>query len=432
MATYVATNTTYPTIGEVIRYLAVTSGLVVTDSTDRFYEALKPFVREQKGKDFGQLEAILDELESRLEEVIAPPGLGKFCFDVFRRVLDKYKALIVLSRTNSWSREQFLEEKLVPEFIAPYAAWLLKNLNREPFDFLSTEDLLRSAAPLGLAFSHFLSLAGKSWADLAELYQGKAQSYGDKPAEHDVEDNKKLIRKWRTGKATPSFGTCWELLDALGLGQYSGLVFWMWIARFLQKVDRRYRLLIADSIQRGDDLPSTRDFAARLTAESDAMARRQISADAVRNLRMLTTLLFYNKHRHKGDKARVEGLLARIKEQVRDAPLVQFYISWLEARYHLYCRDMPKALVAYEQAYYEGMYCDCQADDAILPEWAAVAQKAGDRPALKRINSRMKLMGMYPRGMSAKEVATLRLKAFHENLGAGLCFHEAFATNALG
>jgi hypothetical protein len=430
MAIYVATNTTYPTIGEVIRYVAVTSGLVVTDSTDDFYEALKPFVQEQKGRDFGQLKAILDELERRLEEVIAPPGLGKNCFDVFRRVLENYTTLILLSRTNSWTREQFVKEKLVPDFIVPYAAWLLKNLNREPFDFLSAETLLRSTAPLDVAFSHFLSLSDKSWTDLAELYQGKAAWYGNRPTEHDVEDNKKLIRKWRTGKATPSFSICRDLLDALGLGEYSGFVFWMWVARFLQKVDRRYRLLIADAVQRGDDMPATREFAKRLTAESDAMARGKISADGVRDLRVLTTLLFYNKHRHKGDKARVEGLLAKAKEQVGDSPQVQFYITWLQARYHLYCRDMPKALAAYEQAYYEGMYCDCQADEAILPEWASVAQKAGDRPALKRINSRMKLMWLYPTKMSANEVATLRLKEFHENLGAGLCFHEAFATSS--
>lgn len=431
MATYVATNTTYPTVGEVIRYLAVTSGLVITDSTDRFYEDLKPFAREQKGKDFGRLEEILDELERRLNTIIAPPGVGEICFTVFRRVLDKYKKLILLSRTNSWSREQFVEEKLVPEFIVPHAAWLLRTLNREPFDFLSVDDLLRSPSPFDVAFSHFLSLAGKSWSDLAELYEGKAQSYGEKPTEHDVEDNKKLIRKWRAGRATPSFGTCWALLDALGLGEYSGIVFWMWIARFLQKINGRYRLLIADAIQRGDDLPAASDFAKRLTNKSDALAREQVTADTVRNLRMLTTLLFYNKHRHKGDKARVEALLATIKEQVGNLPLTQFYVTWLEARYHLYCRNMPKALATYEQAYYEGMYCDCQADDAILPEWAALAQKAGATAALKRIDSRMKLMGIYPTGMSAKEVAALRLKAFHENLGAGRCFHEAFTTDGL-
>jgi hypothetical protein len=53
------------------------------------------------------------------------------------------------------------------------------------------------------------------------------------------------------------------------------------------------------------------------------------------------------------------------------------------------------------------MYCDCQADEAILPEWAAVAQKAGDRPALKRINSRMQLIPISCTGESTTSAIDL-------------------------
>ena len=141
---------------------------------------------------------------------------------------------------------------------------------------------------------------------------------------------------------------------------------------------------------------------------------------------MLTTLLFYNRHRHQGDKARVELLLYKVKELAGETSLTKYYITWLEARYYLYCRDMQKALAGYEQAFYEGMYRDCQAENDILPQWAAIAQKAGDKAALKRIDSRMRMLGMYPVDMSADEVAAMRLKAFHENLGAGMCFHESF------
>jgi len=346
---------------------------------------------------------------------------------VFRRFLDRYKVLILLGRVNAWSREQFVEEILIPEFVVPHVAWLLKRLNQKPFDFLSIDELLRSPAPLKVAFTHFLSLSGKSWLDLADLYQGKAMSYGGRTTEHDVEDNKKLIRRWGAGTATPSFETCWNLLEALGQDEYSGIVFWTWISRFLQKVDLRYRLLIADAIQRDAELPMPKDFAERLTGDSDARARPQITQDTVFYLRMLTTLLFYNKHRHQGDKVRVELLLAKVKELVGESSLTKFYVTWLEARYYLYCRDIQKALAGYEQAFYEGMYRDCQAENAILPQWAAIAQKAGDKAALKRIDSRMRMLGMYPSGMSADEVAAMRLRAFHDNLGAGLCFHESFA-----
>ena len=286
-------------------------------------------------------------------------------------------------------------------------------------------ELLRSVAPLKVAFTHFLSLSGKSWSDLPEVYQGKARSYGDTEPEHDLEDKRKLIHKWGTGKATPSFETCCELLDGLGLAEFSDIVFWAWISRFLQKVDIQYRNLIADAIERNAGLPSPEAFAERLTGASDARSRSALNQDAVMHLRMLTTLLFYNRHRHKGDKARVEDLLAKVKESVGESPLMKFYVTWLEARYHLYCREIEKALEGYEQAFNEGMYRDCQAETCILPEWAAIAQKAGNAPALKRIDSRMKMLGLYPEAC-ADEVAAMRLKAFHNNLGAGLCFHESF------
>jgi hypothetical protein len=276
-------------------------------------------------------------------------------------------------------------------------------------------------------FDYLLSLGDKSWHELADIYQGKAHVYGGRVAEHDIEDKKKLIRKWCAGSATPSMETCLELLDGLDQRKYSGIVFWVWISRFLQKTDKRYRILMANEIQRGTDILSPSDFAKKLTLENEALARSG-TKHVVKNIfEQLTNLLFYSRHRARGDKARAEQLLAAIKELVGDAPTSKYYITWLEARYHLYCRDMPKALAGYEKAFYEGMYGDPQAETMVLPEWAAIAQKAGDRAALKRIDSRMKILGIYPLAMSAEVVAELRLKAFHENVGAGVCFIESFA-----
>lgn len=428
MAKYDTRDTVYPTVGEVIQFIAVKSGLVATDSQNRdeVYVHLKLFAREQRGKDFRLLDEILDELQDRLERDIAPPGISVIIFELFRRFLERYKVLILRARVNAWTREQFVEGILIPEFIVPYAAWLLKRLNEKPFDFLSIVELLRSVAPLKVAFTHFLLLSGKSWSDLPEVYQGKARSYGGTEPEHDPEDKRKLIHKWGTGKGTPSFETCLELLDGLGLAEFSGIVFWTWISRFLQKVDIQYRNQIADAIECNAGLPSPKAFAERVTGASDALSRPALSRDTVKHLRMLTTLLFYNRHRHQGDKARVETLLAKVRESVGELSLTKFYVTWLEARYHLYCRDLEKALEGYEQAFNEGMYRDCQAETCILPEWAAIAQKADNAPALKRIDSRMKMLGLYPKA-SADEVAATRLKAFHNNLGAGLCFHESFS-----
>ena len=118
MAKYDATDTVYPTVGEVIQFIAVKSGLVTTDSQDHdeVYAHLKLFTREQRGKDFQLLDEILDELQSRLES-IAPPGIGIITFDVFRRFLERYKVLILQTRVNAWTREQFVEGVLIPEFI---------------------------------------------------------------------------------------------------------------------------------------------------------------------------------------------------------------------------------------------------------------------------------------------------------------------------
>jgi len=45
----------------------------------------------------------------------------------------------------------------------------------------------------------------------------------------------------------------------------------------------------------------------------------------------------------------------------------------------------------------------------ILPEWAVIAQKAGNKDATMHIESRMKLIRMYPTEMSPKKVAELRI-----------------------
>lgn len=59
----------------------------------------------------------------------------------------------------------------------------------------------------------------------------------------------------------------------------------------------------------------------------------------------------------------------------------------------------------------------------------AVAQKADDKPMLKRIDGRLKFLRMYPSNLTHQEVAALRLKFFHEKLGARLCFLESFAAD---
>lgn len=429
MATYDAKHTVYPTIGEIIQFIAIKSGLVSShpDIGDEAYAHLKPFAKEQRGKDFSELDTVLDMLEYRLDQYIAPPGVGVICIEVFRRFLQRYKSLILRTRVYAWSREQFVEEVLIPDFVVPHAAWLLCQLNKPPFDFMSAVELLRAMAPLKVAFSYFLSLkdAEASWTDMSKMYAGKARTYGDAIPVHDIEDKRKLIHKWGTAKATPSFETCLQLLESLDLAEFSGYVFWTWIARFLQKIDLRYRDQIADAIECDMALPTPKELAERVTQMGDKRPNLVLSQDAQMHLRMLTTLLFYNRHRHQGDKARVEALLALVKEAVGESPTAKFYVTWLDARYHLYCRDMNRALKGYEQAFNEGMYMDSQAETCILPEWAAIAQKAKNAPALKRIDSRMRMLGMYPEG-SAEEVAAMRLKVFSENLGAGRCFHEAF------
>lgn len=150
--------------------------------------------------------------------------------------------------------------------------------------------------------------------------------------------------------------------------------------------------------------------------------------DSVNQLRALTQLLFYSKHRALGDKVRAKDGLAALKVSMDVTTSVRYYLTWLDARYWLYCRDNTKALALYEQAFYEGMYGDFQAETQLLPEWAAVAQRVGDRTALKRIDSRMRLLGIYPNGLTAEEVAQLRSKAFSSNFGAETCFIESFAT----
>jgi len=65
------------------------------------------------------------------------------------------------------------------------------------------------------------------------------------------------------------------------------------------------------------------------------------------------------------------------------------------------------------------MYGDHQTEAKILPEWVAIAQKAGDKVALKCMDSRMELLRIYPIEMSAEEVAEMRRKAFRNNCGAG-------------
>lgn len=425
MATYVAMDTVYPTIGEVVSFVALRTGLVSAIDSDPVYDRLKVFVREQKGKDFTELEKILDVMQDRLQGWLAPPRLGDIVFDVFRRFLDNYKTLILQGRASVFGRERFVAEHLVPKFFVPYAATLLKQLNMPPFDFIDVNRLLRSDAPLKVAFETPLQAMNKTWIDLAELYEGKHRNHSGRKSDHDIEDNRKLIRKWGAGSATPDLSTCLSLLDGLNWGQYSGMVFWVWIARFLQKIDKQHRLLIADAIQADVKVLRAEEFAVQVTQENDALGRMDLCSDAVIVLRQLTTLLFYATHRHLGDKARVEHLMMQADELAGKALHVRYYLTWLEARYWLYCRNFPKSLELYEKAFYEGMYGDPQAETMILQEWAAVAQKVNSKPALKRIDSRMKLLNMYPK-LDADDVAELRRGDFRRNFGAEKHFIESF------
>jgi hypothetical protein len=386
-------------------------------------------VREQKGKDFAELERILDVMQDRLQGWLAPPEVGNITFNAFRRFLQNYKALIRQGRASVFGREHFVVEKLVPKYFVPYAAVLLKLLSKPPFDFFDIDRLLRSDAPLKVIFETPLQANGKTWMDIAEFYEGKHQTHAGGVAEHDIDDKKKLIRRWGTGEATPDLATCLSLLDRLNWGQYSGMVFWVWIARFLQKIDQRHRLLIAEAIRTNAPVLSAKEFAQEVTDENDAIARMQIHMKAVTVLRHLSALLFYDTYRNLGDKSRVERLLSEATSLAGDKAHVRYYLTWLEARYWLYCQDYPRALELYEKAFYEGMYGDPQAETMILPEWAAIAQKMDSKVTLKRIDSRMKLLNMYPK-LDVSEVATLRLEAFRKNFGAGRYFIESFVSGS--
>lgn len=141
---------------------------------------------------------------------------------------------------------------------------------------------------------------------------------------------------------------------------------------------------------------------------------------------MLATVFATLTYRNFGDKARVERLLADARLLVEGREHTRYYVKWLEAKYWLYCRDYNRALEKYEQAFHEGMYGDSQAETMILPEWAEVAQKQNAKAALKRIDSRMKLLSMYPKKLDVGEVAAMRLEAFRTNFGAGRHFIECF------
>lgn len=429
MAVFVARDAIYPPLGELVNFIAVQGGLVDTDGSDPAYNKLKLFVREQKGLDLGCLDEILDELERRFVDHVAPPGFGEIIFTAFRRFLDRYRSLMLSARAIAWTRDEFVNRELVPKFIAPHAAWLLRHLNSEPLNFLDLEKLVRADAPLKVAFDVCSSISERPEATLADLYQGMAQSYGQRVPDHDVEDRRKVVRRWMTGEATPSMDTCLQLLDGMGLAHYSGILLWIWIARLLQKIEQRHRILIAEALESPDALPDMAALGTDLNNRNDALARMGVGSEAVKASRILTTLLFYNTHRHQGDKARVEEWLAVVKELTGDWRPANYYVTWLEARYHLFCRDMKKALLSYETAFHEGMYSDFQAERDILPEWAAVAQKADDKPMLKRIDGRLKFLRMYPSNLTPQEIAALRLKFFHEKLGARLCFLESFAAD---
>lgn len=427
MAEFVARDAIYPTVGELVNFIAVRGQLVDTGGSDPAYNRLKLHVWEQKGLDLQQLSLILDQLEIRFVENIAPPAVGEIVFLAFRRFLDRYQSLVLTGRVIAWSRDEFVEKELVPRFIVPHVAWLLGCLNKEPLDFLDLDALVRADSPLKVAFDFCASISKGPESTLAELYQGTAQTYAGKVPDQDVEDRRKVVRRWMTGESTPSMETCMQLLAGMGLAEFSGIVLWVWLARLLQKVDRRHRLLIAEALQQPTELPDPAALGAYLNDRNDALARQGMRSEAVKASRILTTLLFYNTHRHQGDKARTEEWLAVVKELTGDWRPAKYYVIWLEARYHLFCRDMKTALLLYERAVHEGMYADFQAERDILPEWAAVAQKAGDRSALKRIDSRLKFLRMYPKDKTPQEIAALRLKFFHERLGAGLCFLESFA-----
>lgn len=338
MAKFSARHAIYPPVAELVGFIAVQGGLVATDGSDETYNDLKLLAREQRGKDLLGLEPILDELEARFVEAIAPPGVGEIVFLTLRRVLDRYKSLVLSARSIAWTRDEFLEKELIPKFVVPHVAWLLAQLDREPLQFFDLDAVLLADAPLKLAFERCFQLAAESPGSLAALYEGKAKSYRGHAPDHDLDDKRKVVRRWQTGDHTPSLETCFQLLDGLGLAEFSGVTLWVWIARLLQKVPQRHRFLIADWIKvpGPGELPKISDLSTEWNRRNDEIARDfGLSSQAVNALRILSTLLFYNAHRYQGDKARVEEWLAVAKKLVAEVPAAKYYVTWLEARYHL-------------------------------------------------------------------------------------------------
>lgn len=429
MAEFVAKNTAFPTVGEVIAFVAVKGGLVRTTedhSKDPVYENLKQFIREQKGRDFSQLEEVLDAMESRLEELFTPEGFGKIIFDFFRRILLRYIHVLYHGNSNFVGRTRVTEEFLIPQFFIPAAAFILKRLNTGPFSFVELDEMLRSESPLKVAFRYPLDYANKEWSDLAAMYEGKNETYGSREADHDIEDNKKLIRKWGIGDATPDMLTCLLLLDELDASKYSGIVMWVWIGRFLQKVDRRYRIQIADAIDVDAKIPEVKEFAAELSIQNEKAARRVLGHKEHWLHYRLDALLFQNNARHLGDRNRVADLLKLADELHSSNNATRFHATWARARYNLFDRDFENALISYEQAFYEAMYGDSIAENLIIREWAAVAQQVGKKAVLNRINSRMKFFRFYPASLTEEEIVQIRLGDYRYNFGSGRFFVEAF------
>lgn len=428
MAEYVAKERGIPTVGEVISFVAVRGGLVRTDENpkDPVYENLKHFVREQKGRDFAQLEEVLEAMERRFEEYFAPVGLGEIIFNAFRSFILRYIQFLYHGRSNFLGRERATEENLIPKFFIPSAAFLLKSLNDGPFSFIELDEMLRSDSPLKVAFRYSLNHAGKDWMDLASIYLGKNETYHSREADHDIEDNKKLIRKWGLGQATPDMYTCLTLLEGLGCSQYSGVVFWVWVGRFLQKIDKRYRVLIAEAVEDKAPIPTVQELALELTHQNDRLGRQSLSHKEQLIYHRLDALLYQNNPRNLGDKRRVEDVLKLADEIISAGNPIRFHVIWSKARYYLYSRDFDNALASYEQAFYEGMYGESIAENLIIREWAAVAQKVGNKSVLKRINSRMKFFRFYPVAYTEDDIVRIRLGDYNHNFGSERFFIEAF------
>lgn len=372
----------FPTFGELIFDLATRSNLVQSNEEDRsLYESLKAFKDERKRPGLSHLDypvKVVEKLQRRLAKFIRSPEQARGIIQVAEEFRFAYLAANVRHDMTLFDREKTVYILWATVFPA-WAAFMLTSLQRL-FPGVDITPLLRSKNPLAYHLNQLCPPGSK----VTLVCEHRAKKHGI-----DIENGRKTVHSWLKGEATPGLDNLQDFLEALGHGESTGHLVWIFTARLLEKTEQDYRNAIHNWLGLSKkENPYEHFWKVKNSWGMKIGKELNIGMDRP-YVKILKALYEPSEPR---SEAYVVGLIERLEktwEPIREDTLGT--VLRLRARLLVLTGHLQEAFELYLESYENGMGRDPDAYKITLDEALSVAGKLKKSKEVKRFHQLLQL-----------------------------------------